>query len=76
LVGVVKNLRAFIPVFSKNKGHFINISSIAGLVNLPLGAFIMQKHAVESFLNVWPMRFQYKRSNGAVGNTPSNFQKM
>jgi NADP-dependent 3-hydroxy acid dehydrogenase YdfG len=40
-LGVVKMCRAFIPVFrSQNNGHFINISSIAGLVNLPLEVFI------------------------------------
>jgi NADP-dependent 3-hydroxy acid dehydrogenase YdfG len=36
-LGVVKS-RAFIPEFrAQQKGHFINITSIAGLVNLPLG---------------------------------------
>ena len=39
-LGVVKVCRAFIPHFrEQKKGHFINITSIAGLVNLPLGSF-------------------------------------
>jgi short-subunit dehydrogenase len=48
---VVKVSRAFIPVFRKqNTGQFINITSIAGLVNLPLGSFYHStKHAVEFF---------------------------
>jgi NADP-dependent 3-hydroxy acid dehydrogenase YdfG len=56
-LGVVKVCRAFIPVFRKQeKGHFINISSIAGLVNLPLGSFIMQQNMpLKAFLSVWLM---------------------
>jgi short-subunit dehydrogenase len=57
LLGVVKC--SFIPVFrSQNKGHFINISSIAGFINLPLGAFIMLRSMVwKVFQNVWPMNY-------------------
>jgi NADP-dependent 3-hydroxy acid dehydrogenase YdfG len=40
-LGVVKVCRAFIPEFRGVKKHFINITSIAGLVNLPLGSFTM-----------------------------------
>lgn len=79
-LGVVKVCRAFIPVFRlQNKGHFINISSIAGLVNLPLGSFYhATKHAVESFSEC--MAYELRDFNISVatvqfGNTPSNFQK-
>ncbi len=79
-LGVVKVCRAFIPVFRKQKkGQFINITSIAGLVNLPLGSFYHStKHAVESFSEC--MSYELKDFNISVatvqfGNTPSNFQK-
>ncbi|WPR72994.1 SDR family NAD(P)-dependent oxidoreductase [Flavobacterium sp. NG2] len=79
-LGVVKVCRAFIPVFRKqNKGLFINITSIAGLVNLPLGSFYHStKHAVESFSEC--MAYELRDFNISVatvqfGNTPSNFQK-
>jgi short-subunit dehydrogenase len=79
-LGVVKVSRAFIPVFRKqNTGQFINITSIAGLVNLPLGSFYHStKHAVESFSEC--MAYELATFNISVatvqfGNTPSNFQK-
>jgi NAD(P)-dependent dehydrogenase (short-subunit alcohol dehydrogenase family) len=79
-LGVVKVCRAFIPVFrDQNRGQFINISSIAGLVNLPLGSFYHStKHAVESFSEC--MAYELAAFNISVatvqfGNTPSNFQK-
>ncbi|MFA9191624.1 SDR family NAD(P)-dependent oxidoreductase [Flavobacterium sp. FZUC8N2.13] len=79
-LGVVKVCRAFTPVFrTQNKGHFINISSIAGLVNLPLGSFYHStKHAVESFSECMAyelMNFNISVSTVQFGNTPSNFQK-
>jgi short-subunit dehydrogenase len=79
-LGVVKVCRAFIPVFRKQeKGHFINISSIAGLVNLPLGSFYhATKHAVESFSECMAYElidFNISVSTVQFGNTPSNFQK-
>ncbi|WP_366183973.1 SDR family NAD(P)-dependent oxidoreductase [Flavobacterium ovatum] len=79
-LGVVKVCRAFIPVFRKqNKGQFINITSIAGLVNLPLGSFYHStKHAVESFSECMAYELiDFKISVATVqfGNTPSNFQK-
>ncbi|MGM8362425.1 SDR family NAD(P)-dependent oxidoreductase [Flavobacterium sp. ARAG 55.4] len=79
-LGVVKVCRAFTSVFRKqNKGHFINISSIAGLVNLPLGSFYHStKHAVESFSECMAyelMNFNISVSTVQFGNTPSNFQK-
>lgn len=79
-LGVVKVCRSFIPVFRKqNQGLFINITSIAGLVNLPLGSFYHStKHAVESFSEC--MAYEVRDFNIGVatvqfGNTPSNFQK-
>ena len=79
-LGVVKMCRAFIPVFrAQKKGQFINITSIAGLVNLPLGSFYHStKHAVESFSEC--MAYELRGFNISVatvqfGNTPSNFQK-
>ncbi|RAR73934.1 short subunit dehydrogenase [Flavobacterium aciduliphilum] len=79
-LGVVKMCRAFIPHFrAQKKGQFINISSIAGSVNLPLGNFYHStKHAVESFSEC--MAYELRPFNIAVatvqfGNIPSNFQK-
>lgn len=79
-LGVVKVCRAFIPHFRKQqKGQFINISSIAGLVNLPLGSFYHStKKAVESFSEC--MAYELLDFNISVctvqfGNTPTNFQK-
>ena len=78
-LGVVKMCRAFIPVFRLQKrGHFINISSIAGLVNLPLGSFYhATKHGVESFSECMAyelLDFNISVSTVQFGNTPSNFQ--
>jgi len=79
-LGVVKVCRAFIPVFRVQKsGLFINISSIAGLVNLPLGSFYHStKQAVESFSEC--MAYELYDLNIKVctvqfGNAPTSFQK-
>ncbi len=79
-LGVVKVCRAFIPVFRAQKsGLFINISSIAGLVNLPLGSFYHStKQAVESFSEC--MAYELYDLNIKVctiqfGNAPTSFQK-
>lgn len=79
-LGVVKVCRAFIPEFrAQKKGHFINISSIAGLVNLPLGSFYHStKHAVESFSECMAYElidFNISVSTVQFGNTQTNFQK-
>jgi NAD(P)-dependent dehydrogenase (short-subunit alcohol dehydrogenase family) len=78
-LGVVKVSRAFIPVFRKqNYGQIINISSIAGLVNLPLGSFYHStKQAVESFSEC--MAYELIDFNISVctvqfGNAATNFQ--
>jgi NAD(P)-dependent dehydrogenase (short-subunit alcohol dehydrogenase family) len=79
-LGVVKVCRAFIPVFRAQKsGLFINITSIAGLVNLPLGSFYHStKQAVESFSEC--MAYELYDLNIKVctvqfGNAPTSFQK-
>jgi short-subunit dehydrogenase len=79
-LGVVKVCRAFIPHFREQKiGHFINITSIAGLVNLPLGSFYHPtKQAVESFSECMAyelLDFNISVSTVQFGNIPSNFQK-
>ena len=79
-LGVVKMCRAFIPIFRKqNSGQFINISSIAGLVNLPLGSFYHStKQAVESFSECMAyelMEFNISVCTVQFGNAPTNFQK-
>ncbi len=79
-LGVVKVCRAFIPHFRKQKnGQFINISSIAGLVNLPLGSFYHStKQAVESFSECMAyelMDFNISVCTVQFGNAPTNFQK-
>ena len=79
-LGVVKVCRSFIPLFRiQKKGHFINITSIAGLVNLPLGSFYHStKHAVESFSECMAYElidFNISVSTVQFGNTPSNFHK-
>ena len=79
-LGVVKVCRAFIPVFrEQNKGLFINITSIAGLVNLPLGSFYHStKHAVESFSECLAFEvndFNIKICTVQFGNAPTGFQK-
>lgn len=79
-LGVVKVCRAFIPKFrEQNFGQFINITSVAGLVNLPLGNFYHStKQAVESFSEC--MAYELKPFNISVstiqfGNAPTDFQK-
>ena len=79
-LGVVKVCRAFIPHFrEQQKGQFINITSIAGLVNLPLGSFYHPtKQAVESFSECMAYElFDFNISVATVqfGNIPSNFQR-
>lgn len=79
-LGVVKVCRAFIPHFrAQQKGQFINITSIAGLVNLPLGSFYHPtKQAVESFSECMAyelMDFNISVATVQFGNVPSNFQK-
>lgn len=78
-MGVVKVCRAFIPVFrEQNHGQFINISSIAGLVNLPLGSFYHStKQAVESFSECIAyelLDFNISVCTVQFGNAPTNFQ--
>lgn len=79
-LGVVKVCRAFIPVFKNQKyGQFINITSIAGLVNLPMGNFYHPtKHAVESFSEC--MSYELKEHNIKTctiqfGNIATHFQQ-
>lgn len=79
-LGVVKVCRAFIPTFREQKfGQIINITSVAGLVNLPLGNFYHStKQAVESFsecmaYELYP--FNISVSTVQFGNAPTNFQK-
>jgi short-subunit dehydrogenase len=79
-LGVVKVCRAFIPTFRQQKfGQFINITSVAGLVNLPLGNFYhATKQAVESFSEC--MAYELVDFNVSVatvqfGNAPTSFQK-
>ena len=79
-LGVVKICRAFIPVFrEQNKGQFINITSVAGLVNLPLGSFYHStKQAVESFSECMAyelMDFNIQVSTVQFGNIQTDFQK-
>lgn len=79
-LGVVKVCRAFIPHFrEQKKGQFINISSIAGLVNLPLGSFYhATKNAVESFSECMAyelMDFNISVCTVQFGNAPTDFQK-
>ncbi|MGX7667660.1 SDR family NAD(P)-dependent oxidoreductase [Flavobacterium pedocola] len=78
-LGVVKVCRAFIPVFREQQfGQFINISSIAGLVNLPLGSFYHStKKAVESFSECMAYElqpFNISVSTVQFGNAPTAFQ--
>lgn len=78
-LGVVKICRAFIPIFrQQNYGQFINITSVAGLVNLPLGNFYHStKQAVESFSECMAYElvdFNISVSTVQFGNAPTAFQ--
>jgi NADP-dependent 3-hydroxy acid dehydrogenase YdfG len=79
-LGVVKICRAFIPTFrAQNFGQFINITSVAGLVNLPLGNFYHStKQAVESFsecMSYELIDFNISVSTVQFGNAPTSFQE-
>ncbi|WP_445718375.1 SDR family NAD(P)-dependent oxidoreductase [Flavobacterium sp.] len=79
-LGVVKICRAFIPLFRAQKsGQFINITSVAGLVNLPLGNFYHStKQAVESFSECMAYELfdlNIKVCTVQFGNAPTSFQK-
>jgi short-subunit dehydrogenase len=76
---VVKVCRAFIPEFrAQQKGHFINITSIAGLVNLPLGSFTIRRNMLLSFSEC--MAYELIDFNISVSTVQfeihPNFQKM
>lgn len=78
-LGVVKVSRAFIPILRQQQsGQIINISSIAGLVNLPLGSFYHStKQAVESFSECMAyelLDFNISVATVQFGNAPTNFQ--
>ncbi|MEN9488724.1 MAG: hypothetical protein RL494_989 [Bacteroidota bacterium] len=78
-LGVVKICRAFIPIFRVQKsGLFINITSVAGLVNLPLGSFYHStKQAVESFSECMAyelLDFNTRVCTVQFGNAKTNFQ--
>ena len=80
LLGVIKVCRAFIPLFrAQGKGQFINVSSVAGLVNLPLGNFYhATKKAVESFsecMSYELLDFNISVCTVQFGNAPTDFQK-
>ena len=79
-LGVVKMCRAFIPTFREQKfGQFINITSVAGLVNLPLGNFYHStKQAVESFSECMAYElvdFNISVATVQFGNAPTSFQQ-
>lgn len=79
-LGVVKVCRGFIPTFRQQKyGQFINITSVAGLVNLPLGNFYHStKQAVESFSECMAYElvdFNISVATVQFGNAPTSFQK-
>ena len=79
-LGVVKVCRAFIPTFRQQKfGQFINITSVAGLVNLPLGNFYHStKQAVESVSECMAYElvdFNISVATVQFGNAPTSFQK-
>lgn len=79
-LGVVKICRAFIPTFREQKfGQFINITSVAGLVNLPLGNFYHStKQAVESFSECMAYElvdFNISVATVQFGNAPTSFQR-
>lgn len=80
LLGIIKVCRTFIPLFrAQGKGQFINITSVAGLVNLPLGNFYhATKKAVESFsecMSYELLDFNISVCTVQFGNAPTDFQK-
>lgn len=77
-LAVVHLMRLFIPHFRKNKGGtFVNISSIAGLVNLPMGSYYHStKQAIESFTECSQYelgKFGIKTRTVQFGALPTNF---
>jgi short-subunit dehydrogenase len=78
--GPIEVMKAVLPQMRAQKsGLIINITSIAGLVNLPLGNFYHPtKHAVESFSEC--MSYELKEANIKIctvqfGNIATHFQQ-
>ena len=79
-LAIVYLMKAFIPHFRKyNEGTFVNISSIAGLVNLPMGSYYHStKQAIESFTECSQYelgKFGIKTRTIQFGALPTNFSK-
>jgi len=79
-LAIVHLMRLFIPHFKKhNNGTFVNISSIAGLVNLPMGSYYHStKQAIESFTECSQYelgKFGIKTRTVQFGALPTNFSK-
>jgi short-subunit dehydrogenase len=79
-LAIVYLMKAFIPHFRKyNDGTFVNISSIAGLVNLPMGSYYHStKQAIESFTECSQYelgKFGIKTRTVQFGALPTNFSK-
>jgi len=79
-LAIVHLIRLFIPHFRKhNDGTFVNISSIAGLVNLPMGSYYHStKQAIESFTECSQYelgKFGIKTRTVQFGALPTNFSK-
>ncbi len=79
-LAIVHLMRLFIPHFRKyNNGTFVNISSIAGLVNLPMGSYYHStKQAIESFTACSQYelgKFGIKTRTVQFGALPTNFSK-
>jgi NAD(P)-dependent dehydrogenase (short-subunit alcohol dehydrogenase family) len=74
--GVYRVTQAFAPLIIESKGRIINISSISGVIEWPMGGlYTMSKHAVEAYNDTLALemaRFDVKVSAIEPGNFKSD----
>lgn len=74
--GVYRVTQAFAPLIIESKGRIINISSISGVLDWPMGGlYTMSKHAIETFSDTLALemaRFDVKVSAIEPGNFKSD----
>ena len=76
VLGVYRVTQAFAPLLIESKGRIVNISSISGVLDWPMGGlYTMSKHAIETYSDTLALemaRFDVKVSAIEPGNFKSD----
>jgi NAD(P)-dependent dehydrogenase (short-subunit alcohol dehydrogenase family) len=74
VLGVYRVTQAFAPLILESKGRIINISSISGALDWPLGGmYTMSKHAVETYTDTLALELE-RFGVGVSAIEPGNFK--